>query len=159
MVPCVTTEDHLEQALEPNHPSPARTSRAGALTVTLPDAPRRSRSGVPREDLLLESGHADAFETLASVGLSGPRKVFDLFLELWGEPQRGLEFQESGPLDGCARLVLTHVEPGEACWERVGFLQRGLDLLGAKSVLVREVECRTAGADACVYECDWSRDA
>jgi len=146
----------MEQALEPNPSSPARNSRAGAQPATFVHAPRRPRSGVSHEDLLLDSGHADAFETFGSTDLSGPRELFELFLVLWGESLSALEIHESGPHDGSARIVLAHVEPGDACWERVGFLQRGLELLGARTVLVSEVECRSDGADACVYECEWS---
>jgi len=149
----------MEQAPEPHHTMPARASRAGALAVTFTAASRRSRSGVPHEDLLLDSGHADAIETLESTGLHRPRELFELFLVLWGESLSALEIHESGSHDGSARIVLAHVEPGDACWERVGFLQRGLELLGARTVLVSEVECRSDGADACVYECEWSRDA
>jgi hypothetical protein len=149
----------MEQALEPNHFSPARSSRAGTQPVTLSHAPRYARLAIPHEDLLLQSGHADAFETLESMALSRPRQLLELFLELWGEPPSSLALHEIGPLDGSARLVLTHAQPGDACWERVGFLQRGLELLGAKTFLVSEVECRSDGADACVYECEWSRFA
>ena len=147
----------MEQTLEPSKVAPARRLRAGARDFRLTST-RTSIAGSP-EDLLLDSGHADAVETLGSMYLSGPREFFELFLELWGEPLSALELLQSAPFDGRARLVLVRSEPGDACWERVGFLERGLELLGARAVLVSELECRSGGAGACIYECEWSRHA
>ena len=146
----------MEQALEPSQVAPARPSRVSARAFPNLVSTRSEIAGLQREELLLESGHADAVETLGGMYLSGPRELFELFMELWGESGSALELHESGPLDGCARLVLVSAEAGDACWERIGFLERGLGLLGAKAVLVSEVECRRDGADACMYECEWS---
>ena len=126
--------------------------------------PTRASPALEPEDLLVEYGNTVALETLrspSSVGPSEPEGLFSLFLEVWDEPAAALELDLEAGGDGTARISLRSPasSAGDECWERIGFLQRGLELLGARSVLVTETTCRAEGADACVHLCEWSMDA
>jgi uncharacterized protein (TIGR02265 family) len=62
-------------------------------------------------------------------------------------------------LSDCAGIVRAldgeRFVTADDCWTVVGWLQRGLELCGAGTVLVTETSCRAAGAQCCEYRCEW----
>lgn len=96
--------------------------------------------------------------------------IYKMFLEL-GKPQtvirRGplawrlidstgdLELETLDNNSVKAKLVGFEDHHKAHCWHLVGYFQRVIELSGAKNVHVKELKCRSEGADYCEFEARW----
>ena len=59
--------------------------------------------------------------------------------------------------ENSAKLKITNFDEVEKCfcWRLIGYFQRILEISGVKNVQLREIQCRTEGAEYCEFEAKW----
>jgi uncharacterized protein (TIGR02265 family) len=133
------------------------------LQLRLDDAIASLVSADVRSDVFVHLGRASADAMLASREWShlisgAPHSVLEAVPRLYGT-HYSAGTREYERVDANGGIIRTsgaeHLVTAEDCWTVVGWLQRVLELCGAKGVLVAEESCRATGAPRCEYHCEW----
>lgn len=130
----------------------------------LDDAIASVLSPSDRSEAFVEVGRAYADAVLArsprrTMSGIGPASFLQAVPHLYSALHSAAGRCEYEPLGENAAVIRTldaeQLVIDDYCWTVVGYLQRGLELSGAGSVLVTETLCRAVGAPCCEYWCEW----
>ncbi len=117
-----------------------------------------------RSQLFLEMGRYSAQTNLSASGTQRAyMRVGDVQFFLSHVPRMYTFAHAAGrrvyEKTGADSAVIHAFEAGHAnaedCLTTVGWLERGIELSGAKGVRVVETQCRAKGAAHCAYRCEW----
>ena len=66
------------------------------------------------------------------------------------------DYQQTGQRSALLRTLEAEETSVDDCLTTVGWLERGVELSGGRTVRVEERACRATGAAACQYHCEWT---
>ncbi len=66
------------------------------------------------------------------------------------------DYVQTGQRSAVLRTLEAEETSVDDCLTTVGWLERGLELSGGRTVRVEERACRAKGAEACQYHCEWT---